>query len=90
MAESGTDEDLTILDEQPAIVCWFLPETEGRAVEDIIRHFGDRGEPSRPERGPRPQNIACGAARAQHATPGLVNSFCPRSSARSRPKLTVG
>jgi hypothetical protein len=51
MAESKTDEIRTILDEQPALVCWFLPETEGRAVEDIILHFGDRGEPSKPERG---------------------------------------
>jgi hypothetical protein len=50
MAESKTDEIRTILDE-PALVCWFLPEAEGRAVEDIIIHFGDRGAPSRPGRG---------------------------------------
>ncbi|MGH3254386.1 MAG: hypothetical protein ACRDOU_03110 [Streptosporangiaceae bacterium] len=43
MAESQTDEE-------PALVCWFLPESEGRAVEDIINHFGDRKEPSKPER----------------------------------------
>lgn len=51
MAESDIDQVLTTLDEQPALVCWFLPETEGRAVEDIIDHFGDRGELSRPGRG---------------------------------------
>ena len=50
MAESRTDEDLTVLDERPTLVCWFLPETEGRAVEDIIKHFGDRREPSESER----------------------------------------
>jgi hypothetical protein len=47
---SGTDEDLAILDEQSPLVCWFLPESEGRAVEDIIKHFGDRRPPSKPER----------------------------------------
>ena len=34
------------IEEQPAPVCWFLPETEGRAVEDIINHFGYRAEPN--------------------------------------------
>jgi hypothetical protein len=51
MAESETGEIRTIPGEQPALVCWFLPEAEGRAVEDIIIHFGDRGEPSKPGRG---------------------------------------
>jgi hypothetical protein len=51
MAESDTDQVLTTVDEQPVLVCWFLPETEGRAVEDIIDHFGDRRERSRLGRG---------------------------------------